>query len=141
MYAALITALVSGGITVGLVILYRYERTRGVRFMHSTRVHLDHAVEATVRSWSARYPRATWRAVRQSVHFLFHQLLAASLAFIARVERTVHRVMQLNKKSASRAVRAEKLDPHLAAIAEHKRMAGLSEEEKRKRREDALRGE
>lgn len=141
MYAALITALVSGGITVGLVILYRYERTRGVRFMRPARMWLDRAVEATVRSWNLRYPRATWRSVRQSVHFLFHQFLAAALALIARVERTVHRVMQLNKKSANRAVRAEKPDPHLAAIAEHKRAAGLSEEEKRKRRDDALRGE
>lgn len=140
MEVALIAAFLSGGILVGLLILLRRERTRGVRYAARYREGLDRALAHAGERLDALYPRISEHTVRQTAHYALHSFLAGLLAIIQRMERAVRLFLSINKRRANVSAKGA-ADPHFSALAQHKEAARLSDEEQQKRREEALEGQ
>lgn len=137
MVTPLTLLVTSGFITLLLVGLFRRERTRGVRYGARVRGVLDRVVTHIHTRIVESTIRVSGRTLRQSVHYIFHQILAALLRIVSGAESRIRTVMHLNKK---RANRPEKSVSHLAVINEHKRASRLSEDEIRVKKETALHG-
>jgi hypothetical protein len=129
--------IASGLVTLVLIGLFRHERARGVRYGARIRGVFDRIVTHIHMRFVQSSLRVSGRTIRQTVHYLFHQLLAALLRVVSGAESRIRAIMHLNKK---RANRPEKPASHLAAINEHKRASKLSEDEARVKKEDALDG-
>lgn len=136
--APLVTVLITGGVTLALIALFRYEAARGARCLPITRRALDHAVENAGGILSRRWRQITGPAMRQSLHYIFHQLLTGIIRLLQRLEVFVYTIVHLNRDRAKRRRNAS--SSSLSGIVEHKRAAGLSEEEKQRRRDEALNG-
>lgn len=130
--------LVSGFVTLVLVGLFRHERTRGMRYGARMRSVLDRVVTHIHTRFVQSSIRVSGRTMRQSVHFIFHQILAVLLRIVAGAEDRIRAIMHLNKKRANRPESAP--TSHLAAISEHKRASKLSEDEQRMKKDAALHG-
>lgn len=139
MGAPLIIVLTSGVLLAAYVGLLRLERARGVRYAASARAALDRVSENVLERIGGAHINASMRTFRQTLHFLFHQVLTWVLRLVQRVEVYVHAALRSNKDRAKRVARP-KSDNHLSAIADHKRASQLSDEERRRRSEAALNG-
>ena len=129
--------LASGFVTLALIGLFRHERARGVRYGARARTVFDRVVTHIHMRFVQSSIRVSGRTVRQSVHYIFHQILAVLLRVVSGTEDRIRAIMHFNKK---RANRPEKSVSHLAAINEHKRTSKLSEDEQRMKKDAALRG-
>lgn len=139
MIAPLITVLASGGFTLFLLVLFRYERRRGVRYANAVRVLFDRSLEETKAYWGDAYRRITGRTLRQSVRYVFHRILTSLLRRLGRLEQFLRSIVHVNRRRANRA-EGHSPSSHLSAIADHKRETELSEEEQRQKRNEALGG-
>ncbi len=138
MGAPLTLVLASGLFALALVGLFRHERARGTRYGVRMRTVLDRVVTHIHTRFVQSSIRVSGRTMRQSVHFIFHQILAALLRIVSSVEDRIRTVMHLNKKRANRPENAA--SSHLAMINEHKRASKLSEDEQRMKKDAALHG-
>ena len=136
MGAPLILTLSSGAVALAFVSLLYYERGRGMRIMPTTRAAFDAAVERVLGRFGYRIPTAAFGTIRQSSHYLFHRALTRVLAYLATLEAFLNRLVRSNRRHAARTVRAK----HLTELSAHKRASSLSEEEKARRRAEALDG-
>jgi hypothetical protein len=139
MTAPLIAVLTSGLGILGLIVFFRYEQSRRVRVCNERRAAFDRAIEYAKYRVAGTYHRVTDQTFRQSVHYVFHQILTVLLHSIQRIEASVRSVARFNK---SRAKRRKDTAPtsHFSAIADHKRNTQLSDTQKQQRRDQALMG-
>src|SRR3989344_6155611 len=100
--APFIAVVFSGGMLLAANVLFRYERKRGVRFAEAARSRLDRALLSTVLMARSRYHHLTERTIRQSLHYIFHQLLTRMLRSIQSVETGVYAIVRRNKDRANR---------------------------------------
>ncbi len=130
---------VSGSLLIGLIALFRYEHRHGARVWANVRSRFDAFVETMNTRMQHRSHIFLRQTVRQSIHYLFHQVLTLVLRCIQCIEQWVHTIARFNKRRAN--VRSV-VEPssHFSAIAEHKRNTELSESEKQHRRDQALSG-
>jgi len=137
--AALIVVLVSGGVVLALTVLFRCERTRGARFAGAARTRFDHTLEEFGVRTRYLYRQCAGQTLRQSLHYVFHQILTAMLRLIQRAEASVYSIVRHNKNRANRHAEGAP-SAHLSALAEHKRTTKLSDAQIRQRRDEALNG-
>lgn len=140
MVAPVSIVVISGSVAVALIILFRYEQARGVRYLGGARRLFDRSVEHAKYRLERTYRRVTGQALRQSVHYIFHQILTATLRRIQRLEDIVHAVARFNKNRANHRREATSIS-HLSAVADHKREVALSDSQKQQRRDAALNGQ
>lgn len=143
MFAATIAVIVTGVLVCAAAIVLRFERARGERYASGARTTFDRLIFETKERLVFRYGAMSVRSVRQTIHFMLHQLLTILLRIIAYVERLIRSVVHLNKRQANKDVvktTGSSSTSHLSAIADHKRGSKLSEEEQRAAKERALRG-
>lgn len=131
--------MISGILLAAYGALLRAERARGARWGAHMRETLDRACEHVFERTGGARVHASVRTLKQTVHYLFHQVLTWMLRLVQRVEVRVHAALRSNKDRAKR-VAAQRSEGHLSAIAEHKRTSKLSDEERRRRSEEALLG-
>lgn len=139
MVAPVIVVAVSGSVAVVLIVLFRYEQARGVRYIEGARKLFDRSVRHAELRLKSIYRLMTGQTIRQSIHYLFHQVLSAILHQIQRLEDTVHTVARFNKDRANH--RKNSVSPsHLSVMADHKRSTQLTDAQKQQRRDEVLNG-
>lgn len=124
------------------VFLLVMEARSGARMLGSFRTFLDDAVTGFVKWWHTHLPRLNRYYFRQLFHYFIHIALSALLWCVGRVEKTIKRIVRLNRSRArvAREPREPKGDSHLSQALAHKETVALSEEEKTARKEAALLG-
>jgi hypothetical protein len=132
----------SGGLALLLIVLFRHERSRGARYHKGARALFDRSLEVAKSQVKRRYRSLADRTLPQSIQYIFHRMLVATLSRLQRLETAVSAVLRRNKNRANRRdlEEASNASSHLSAIADHKRETALSEEEKKQRRDHALNG-
>ncbi len=130
--------LLSGGVLCVLIALFRYERTHQMRFLHYPRAMVDRTLEDAKLRVGQKYREVTAHTIRQSVHYIFHQILTALLHKLQRLEGSMYSIVRFNKNRAKR--RTASVTPHFSVIADHKRSTRLSPAEMQKKRDEALMG-
>lgn len=135
----MIAVLASGGLTLALLLLFWYEQARGARYLGGARTLFDRSVEHAKRRLEQTYRRVTGQTLRQSIHYIFHQVLTAILHQMHRLEDVVHAIARFNKNRANHSKSGASLS-HLSVIADHKRETQLSDTQKQQRRDEALLG-
>lgn len=139
MAAPLSMLLFSGGITLALVVIFRYEHAHGVCFLRDARMKFDRTLEDTKLHLEHQYRQVTTQTIRQSIHYVFHQILTLLLRTIHRLEDTVLFIVRFNKNRANG--REGVLPPsHFSAITDHQRETQLSDTEMQHKRDEALMG-
>ncbi len=138
-----LTVYLSGGVSLALIVLFRYERAHHTRVFAGLREMIDDAVAGVMGWLTNSLQQMTGQSVRQSarqtLHFVFHQILTILLKVIQYAERMLHKIAQFNKKRANSRPVTES-SSHLAVLADHKQRTQLSEVEKQQRRDRALMG-
>jgi hypothetical protein len=130
--------------TVGavlLAVLFAYEERQGTRIAARFRQYADYLALKAVRGVHAGVQYVTVHVVRQVGHYLFHVVLKGALAFMKRAERALTNVMRTNKTLARTAERERATRNKLEEIALHKMETALTEKERAKTKERALRGD
>jgi hypothetical protein len=135
----LTTLLVSGGILVLLMLLFRIERARGRRFFPRMRQRIDQGVESLY-ALLGRIAHFLGRdAVRHTIHYLFHRLLKGLLGLFRILEHKTDRLLRMNKEIAKRALRKESsTTSKLNEVVAHKADIALTPKEKRQRKEKSI---
>ncbi len=139
MAVSLIAVLASGVLTLALVICFQYERSHSTRFFRNVRGKFDRTIEQAKLRIGRKYEQITGQTMRQSIHYVFHQLLTALLRTIHRLEASIISIVRFNKNRATRHTDAAP-SAHFSAIADHKREVKLSDTQKQQRRDQALMG-
>lgn len=139
MHPAFISVIVSAGVFIALSILFRVETTHGHRFLPRARDIFDRGIE-----WMSAFIKASLsfidrKVIRQSVHFILHQLLRIGLGGVRLVERRLDWLLRRNK-AVARQVSRMPVEPEttLDKIAKHKETNALSDAEKRAHKERSV---
>ena len=140
MAISLIAVLVSGGVLGGLILLFRQEQKKKVRYASTFRNRMDYGVRQGRVYVDRLHPRINEHTLRQSFHYILHSFLAFLLKLIQRLEGILRFFVRINKARATQHVRKPSSDSHLATVREHKDSAKLSDEEKQKLSDEALAG-
>ena len=141
MLAPLALTCITAGMTLGVIAALRREEERGYRFFEQVRIRIDF-LAVRIHNWMGhQMPHLDNQFLRQLFHYLTNKVLSVLLGAIKRIEKFVLRAIQFNRQKAKKARTLYAHNSHLGEIAEHKKNASLSEEEKHARREAALNGE
>ncbi len=135
-----IGALISLGVSVFLVFLFRIEATRGSRFAERLRVYADVLVLRVTRGLHNFVSFIGTDFIRQIFHYFFHKMLKLGLALLQGGEEYVRTMMRVNKTLAKNAERQSATRTKLEEIALHKAETALTEEEKKAHRDKMLGG-
>ncbi len=135
------TGLIISCSTLGaLLLLFRYERRKGVRVGEKVRQYIDFGAYIV----HENFERISWfvgrDCVRQVFHYLFHTVLRVILSFLRRCEYALKNAMRVNKTLAKNVERENMERSKLEEIAIHKVENALSEEEKKVHKDKALKG-
>ncbi len=130
---SLVTALL-------LVVLFRIEGKRGVRYADTLRRHADFFVLKAAHAFHATLRYVGGSALRQILHYLFHSVLSVILEFIKQCESGLRNMIRSNRTIARNAERESATLNKLEEIALHKVASALTEEEKKAHREKVLSG-
>lgn len=123
------------------ILFFRFESKRGARLGERIRTHLDFIVLDIAHKIHTATQVYLKRFLKQFGHFIIHSLLAGILKLLRSFERNISHVMRINKTRANRAEKRSEERNKLEEIALHKLETTLTEEEKQKHRDAALRGE
>ena len=133
-------AVIVWSLTVVMVVVLVRERGAGrTRYFSRARGYLDQALTNFFEKTYEQIPVVNKEFVRQFFHYSIHLILSGVLKITRYMERMLREIVRLNKKKATAGL--EKKETHLDKIAAHKQESALSEPEKKKRKEKALRGE
>jgi hypothetical protein len=134
---SLFASLLLLGLTL---ILFSFERKRGLRFLTGFRSHLDfnllklrHTWNVGIRNWGRYF-------IRQVIHYFFHTLLTGTINGLTALEERLKTVARTNRALARKSERERSSLNKLEEVALHKLEVALTEEEKRIRRKQSLEG-
>jgi len=123
-----------------LIVLFRYEGKRGVRFGERLRRHADFFVLKSIHVLHTGVLHGGVSALQQTFHYLFHKILSMVLEAIRHWEGSLRDAIRSNKTIARNAERQTATLSKLEEIALHKVASALTEEEKQAHKEKTLKG-
>jgi len=133
--------LISVGISLVLLLLFRLENKKGTRFGEKSRSTLDNTVSDTARSSKSAVRGFFRRILKQFPYFLFHSFLAIILKSIEYIEQGVKKMMHANGPRLQTPDNSQRSKNKLGEIAQHKQDVSLSDKEKKEHKDRALDGE
>jgi len=133
--------LVSVGISLALILLFRFETKKGIRFAEKSRSALDETVYRTTHN--SKYAAfGFFRHLAKEVpYFLLHSFLRLILKFIEYIEKGVKKMMHANGPRSHVSEDAQVSKNKLSEIAQHKQDVSLSDKEKKEHKDKALDGD
>lgn len=123
-----------------LLLLFRHEERRNVRYGARVRVWLDYGVLRAGRICTRIFDVVGTNSVRQALHYILHFALRFILYINKRWEHGVRTMMRANKNLARTAERERTTRTKLEEVALHKIQSALTEEEKKKHKDTVLKG-
>lgn len=138
--------IIEGGLLVSLisalffVAVFRFETVRGQRFFNRTRNRLDFWVLELVHSLHLAYETFFKYILKQALHFTLHSFLAGLLRLARVVEHKITYMLRVNRSRARMTEQKNRERNKLEEIALHKIEVALTEEEKRKHKQETLEG-
>jgi hypothetical protein len=133
--------LVASAFACGLLIIFfRYEERRGMRFMHHARTQFDFIIvhiAHTIHRITDTIGRDT---VRQIFHYFLHIILRIILTVNKRWEQSLRSMIHINKVMAHTAHKNRTDRNKLEEVALHKLRTALTEEEKKIHKDKMLQG-
>lgn len=132
----------SGALLVFLYLLLRAERIQRRRLLlPELRFKLDVILEEKLTKIQTSKQRLGYFNLRLIGHFILHQLLGVILYFIRTTESIVDKLRVRNKvaaHSAKKVIKSNVEKNHLDHITEHKETIALSDEEKKRIKNEAI---
>ncbi len=134
----IIGILVSTSFILLFSVVFRYERKNEKRILREMRESFDNIVLYVGTKSSFVFKYMCRDVFRQSIHYFFHSFLSGVLIFLEKSEKRVQSALHSNKTIAKKSSRIGANRNKLDEIAEHKISTALTDEEKKKRREEML---
>ncbi len=123
-----------------VLLLFKSEAKRGIRFLPQARTHLDfwllkirHTFNVRLRAWGRYF-------IRQILHYFIHTFLTGIVRGLGQIEKSLILVARSNRALARKSERERSSMNKLEEIALHKIEVSLTDEEKRIRRSKSLEG-
>lgn len=135
--SGLIVSVVLSGL---LLLLFRYERKRGERFLESVRMRLDLVLVKIHYLFHTKLRLLSNEFFRQLFRYLYHTILKMALTLVTNFEKRIRENIKINKTLARHAEREDEALTKLEELALHKAEYALTEEEKRRHKDQALNG-
>ncbi len=129
----------SGVVSALLLLLFSLEAHRGRRFAPTLRHRLDRLTEHAIGWWQAHRIYLGGGAARIGLHYAVHYGLGLARYLVRSCEQKILSWQRRNRRIV-RSVQAARRESHLTAIAEHKQIHALSEDEKKDLKERSLEG-
>ena len=140
MSTELMGLVISATTATVLALLFRFEQSRGMRFLAPARVWFDRLISRFEMLYEA-FTATVFRDVfRQSIHYFFHTILSVVLKWMYALEGRIQKLLRSNRMLAKKMRTGTTERNKLHEIADHKASVALTEEEKRKHREESLQG-
>lgn len=143
MTAALLFAAGSGTLFVLFSWLFSVESRRGGRLLLAQkRAWLDEVLESVSHSFERKIIYIGRYIITLSWYYSLHAFLKLVLQFLASIYTVVERILHKNRDKA-RVIRTERkraTRSHLTDLHDHKQNTKLTETQKKKRKDAALRG-
>lgn len=122
------------------MVLFSIEERKGGRvFLSGVRNFFDHVLEETTYRFSHVSLQFGSGVFRLLFHYIVHICIGGVLWVLRSLEAFFHHLQYRNRQSA-KSVRPKEDKTHLDLIAEHKEQIALSDSEKQKRKDDAIKG-
>ncbi len=132
--------LASSIVLLGVLFIFRIERSRKKRFFGGVRSHLDfwllkirHMFNVRLRNWGRYF-------IRQIGHYFLHTFLTGAIMSLSNIEEKLRTIARSNRVLAKKSDKERSELNKLDEVALHKMEVALSEEEKRIRRKRSLEG-
>ena len=132
--------LVSAVTCIFLLMLFRYEEKRHMRFLGYARARLDYAVIRTTSRIHYFFDVVGRDSIRQIFHYLLHSFLKLVLLLTRQWDKAVRNMIRANKTIAQNAERDRTTRNTLEELAIHKIQNALTEEQKKKHKHKMLEG-
>lgn len=132
--------VVSALCVFGLLVLFRYEERKGIRFADQARLRFDYVVVTVSVHCKNALRFVSKDFLQQTLHYMLHTVLKYTVHGINRIEQGVRKMMHVNKTIAKKAERDSTTRSKLDEVALHKVATALTEEQKRVRKEKSLLG-
>ena len=132
--------LVSVVTCIFLLMLFRYEEKRQMRFLGYARTRLDYAVIRTTVRIHYFFDVVGRDSVRQIFHYLLHSFLKLVLLLTRQWDKAVRNMIRANKTIAQNAERDRTTRNTLEELTIHKIQNALTEEQKKKHKHKMLEG-
>lgn len=123
-----------------LLMLFRYEEKRQMRFLGYARTRLDYTVISTTVRIHYFFDVVGRDSVRQIFHYLLHSFLKLVLLLTRQWDKAVRNMIRANKTIAQNAERDRTTRNTLEELAIHKIQNALTEEQKKKHKHKMLEG-
>jgi len=120
-------------------VLWWEEKRNNRLFFGGLRSRLDYGIVLLSKRISSTFQILLKRTVTLSWYYSLHALLRLLLRFIAGLYFAVEQ-MFINNRNKARQIRRTQNNSHLAALSEHQKETALTEKEKKKRKDKALKG-
>ncbi len=140
MSGTLIGLVVSALCVFALLVLFRYEERKGIRFADQLRLRFDYVVVTASVTLKNALRFVSKDFLQQTFHYVLHTVLKYTVHGINRIEQGVRKMMHVNKTIAKKAERDSTTRSKLDEVALHKVATALTEEQKRVRKEKSLLG-
>lgn len=135
MSAGLTVMGVSAVVLVVLTALFRAEMKRRERvLLGGVRGGLDAMVLYITGIFGRLCAHLQAGVIRTTMHYIVHHVLEGVISVLLRLQKRLFRVYEKNKWHHNPSSGSENTDPHLTAIAEHKKETALTPAQKRKLR-------
>ena len=141
MHPAFISLIASTGSLALLVLFFHVEARRGVRFLPRLRDAFDRAVVAIAQRATRSLHIVRQDVIRQTFHYLLHQLLRFGLSITRFMERRLDWLLHRNRAIARKASEIRVVagtHSKLREIAKHQAHTTLSESEKQAHKERSI---
>lgn len=134
-------SLIGSTIILALCIfLFRYEQSRGARFLSNVRAHIDFHLLKIRHSWNIGVRYWGRYFVRQVIHYIFHTFLTGLIKGLRVLEERLKLVVRSNRALARKSETERTSMNILEEVALHKLEVALSEEEKKRKKQESLEG-
>lgn len=134
-----ITTILVTVFTLYSVLLWWEEKRTSRLFLGGLRNKVDGLVISANQKINQTYNYLIKRTVTLSWYYSLHALLKFLLHFIAGLYFAVEQIF-INNRNKARQIRRIKNNSHLTALSEHQKETALTEKEKKKRKDKALKG-
>lgn len=138
MHPSLLSLIISTSTLTLLVLLFVYERRRGLRFVGGVRSLCDSgvfAVAAFMRRIGAFLER---EVIRQTIHYFFHKFLRTVLLFLKRLETYTDGMLRTNKALAKRVAEDRKVRTKLDEMVRHREETALTPKQQKAHKERSI---
>jgi len=138
MFSSITLVLISAAALFIILLLFRAEEKRSIRFLNGPRTHIDflllkirHTFNVRLRAWGRYF-------IRQILHYFVHTFITGVVSTLSHIEKSLILIARSNKALARKSEHERTSRNKLEEIALHKMEVSLTEEEKRIRRTKSL---